>query len=235
MTAVDTSWQRIKAWFAEHNPPAVDTLNGPASVDEIAVLESDLGLALPEDFKASLKIHDGNDGQVENRILPGGFSLFPAAVIAGDQREMDLLEPHPTTDEPHFRPDVWRRRVESGQTTIFGPVKPFVGGPHRVPIMGEDTMRLMLDFDPAPGGNPGQVIFVDFECDDYRVAAGSFGEFLANYADELESGHFYVEENGDIDRGHWPVRVTEVMPQYLRDADEPSGVDLDTAAGDERR
>src|SRR5690349_11080359 len=63
-------WDRLKAHFEEHAPAVLDTLNPPAAGSKVCAAEKRLGISMPADFIASLKVHDG---QIPNRI-----SLVPA-------------------------------------------------------------------------------------------------------------------------------------------------------------
>lgn len=57
---IDELWNQIEAWYAQ-NAPDEQPLNGPASGEDIARVESLLGVQLTEDLKASLRRHDGTD------------------------------------------------------------------------------------------------------------------------------------------------------------------------------
>lgn len=56
-------WERIEAYFYEHWPQKELKLRPPATEQEIAAAESELGVRLPDDFRASLKVHDGQDDE----------------------------------------------------------------------------------------------------------------------------------------------------------------------------
>ena len=64
--------------------------------------------------------------------------------------------------------------------------------------MNGDVCRY-LDFDPAEGGETGQVIEVDAECCTHQVLASSFEEFLAGYAQQLRTGLYEVDDEGYIE------------------------------------
>lgn len=68
MQTVIAAWQRIDLWLATHAPRVFDQLNPGASEADIAEAEATLGFALPEDFKASYRIHNGGGA------YPWGFS-----------------------------------------------------------------------------------------------------------------------------------------------------------------
>lgn len=54
-------WANIEKHLLEHVPTVVESLNAPASLDDIESLEREMGYTLPEDFKAYLLVHNGQD------------------------------------------------------------------------------------------------------------------------------------------------------------------------------
>ncbi len=52
-------WQRWQAWLENHARDLAEELRDPAAGDAIAAAEEGLGLTFPEEFKASLAVHDG--------------------------------------------------------------------------------------------------------------------------------------------------------------------------------
>ncbi|MGH3657613.1 MAG: hypothetical protein ACRDUA_13230 [Micromonosporaceae bacterium] len=68
-----------------------------------------------------------------------------------------------------------------------GPVRPIVGSTGAV-VVGDmnGDVHWLLDFDPAPGGTPGQVVRVDVECSSWDVLAPSWTQLLVRYAEDLE-------------------------------------------------
>ena len=56
---VERAWKRIEAAFKELGPKSLESLNPPATDDEIAALEDYLGFPLPFDLRCSLQIHNG--------------------------------------------------------------------------------------------------------------------------------------------------------------------------------
>ncbi len=83
---IDTAqalWQRIEGWLSRHAPHAWQMLRPGASEGEIQQAEVAMGITLPEDFKASCRIHDGGPaGKPGQFDQPGGISAgFPSVVI----------------------------------------------------------------------------------------------------------------------------------------------------------
>jgi cell wall assembly regulator SMI1 len=61
-------WDRLERWITENVPEWLEQLNPGASEEEIAKAERELGVRFPEDFRESLKIHNGEK--------PGGIGII---------------------------------------------------------------------------------------------------------------------------------------------------------------
>lgn len=75
---VQNAWNRIHAAFEKIGPRSLESLNPPATEQQIVDLETKLGFPLPDDVKCSLKIHNGQD-----TTKPGCFfyKLLPVQQI----------------------------------------------------------------------------------------------------------------------------------------------------------
>ncbi len=222
---IEAAWERIERWLGEHLPGALENLRGPATADALAGLESTLPLALPEGLRASLARHDGEtDNGPPNAT---DHWLLPADEIASHwtlQQQLAAQEGG-ADDTPAF----WKSQIEDGIITVDGPVKPLVGSARWIPIssLNGDVIRY-LDFDPAPGGTPGQVIEIDAECCSHRVLAESFAAFFERYADDLEAGRYRVEHGAIVDSREGEMAAPG-MPDYLRDVAYSSWSDEEAA------
>jgi hypothetical protein len=56
-------WKRIHTWLDANAPAGYGNLRPGASAKEVQAAEKTLGLKLPDDFKASYRIHDGQGMQ----------------------------------------------------------------------------------------------------------------------------------------------------------------------------
>lgn len=215
---VSEAWSRIERWLGANAPDARAQLRGPAAPGDLEKLEKLIGYVLPDEVKAIYLVHDGEDGTGSGML--GGWDLFlPLSQVMTYWRlYVDLAEQLGGQEDT---PDHWRRQIEEDVIFIKGPVKPLLGSPRRIPVtnMNGDILRF-LDFDPAPGGQPGQVIEVDPEGCMYQVVAPSFVDLLEQHAGALERGDYAVVD-GDI------TRVDETqeephrwgLPEYLRDVE----------------
>jgi cell wall assembly regulator SMI1 len=195
---VAESWRRIEAWMSAHCPEVVAALRKGLSDKAITAVEALFGLPLPEDLKASYRIHDGlgrlswddiekveNDpdhpGLVHRLIYTLGLDRL------GDARK-EAVAWADVEDEPD--PDRFPGR-ESFPADAIRPASEGVGVAE-VFRTEDGDVGLGVDLDPGPNGVVGQVINV------YNrrgsgprfVLAESWGQFLEDYADELEAGNF---------------------------------------------
>ncbi|MFG3440610.1 SMI1/KNR4 family protein [Nonomuraea sp. NPDC047897] len=58
--AVNRQWRRIERWLKTRAPRTYAVLEGPGRAGTIAVAESQMGVAFPDDLRASLLRHDGS-------------------------------------------------------------------------------------------------------------------------------------------------------------------------------
>lgn len=56
-------WKRVHAWLDDHAPEGYGSLRPGTSARALRSAEETLGLTLPDDVKASYRIHDGQYGE----------------------------------------------------------------------------------------------------------------------------------------------------------------------------
>ena len=185
MTDIGTTWQRIETWLTQNAPEVAAGLPPGATDAQIAEAERVLGVALPDDVRASYRRHDGQqaDPAVGGGFTEGGEFLSLARIVDEWQVWKDLLddgtfEEFESAPDPGVRADWWN--------------------PRWVPITYDGTgNNLCLDLDPAPGGMTGQIITMWHDEEARSVVAASFGEWLATLADEYERGEWASSDQYD--------------------------------------
>jgi cell wall assembly regulator SMI1 len=190
------SWKRIDAWLRRHCPPVYRALRPGVNEAAIRKVDQALGRPLPEDVKASYRVHDSHGGVADDRYSATFFYNLPlvskqkgtATSVVGVwqslnefyQSEPERLEsPPPRYDWYSWRPEGFIRKV--------------YGSPRWLPLHDDyGGNYLGVDLDPGPKGFVGQVI--NFGRDEHGmwVLALSWGQFLEDVADEMEAGHFEV-------------------------------------------
>ena len=95
MDSIERLWKRIEAWLASHAPAVLNKLQPGASAQAIRQAEQALGMALPEEVRASYRIHT-------YRIHNGssGFELTTHGKVLSLEEivESNTWKPHPVDD-----------------------------------------------------------------------------------------------------------------------------------------
>jgi molybdopterin molybdotransferase len=166
------TWQQLEAAFAADASRLPGGLNGPASDDEIAALQTALGTRLPDAFADSLRIHDGqadsgdefsgSDALLSSREILAQWRIWKGLVDGGD---FDGVESEP---DPGIGDDWYNLKW--------------------IPFTHDGSgNHLCIDLAPAEGGFAGQVIRVWHDDARRERIAGSFSEWLARVAEESQS------------------------------------------------
>jgi cell wall assembly regulator SMI1 len=176
----------IHDWLKRECPPLLNNLNPPASDAGLTALEKAVGVVLPEDFKASYRIHDGSHG-------------WPAPMIGEPMLPLEDIA-RVWTEFKSFVKD-WEAMLPIQASFKKGAIKEDAINPKWIPFLGPDEDNYVgLDFDPGPTGTKGQVI--NFGADEFKydskrfVFAPSFGVFLNFVADLMSAGKVVVDQDG---------------------------------------
>lgn len=173
------TWDRIERWFAENAPQFRIRLLPGVSVAEIEALEADLSVRLPESFRASLLIHNGQHGLAKPLV-----EEWQLASVADIRREWGLMQ------------DIYDRGtfIDTAVKAI-GAVQPVWWLPQWIPIAYNGAGDLLcLDMAPALGGKVGQIVTFWHTQETRRVVAPDFGEWLATFADDLWAGKYQLQD-----------------------------------------
>ncbi|MFN8414453.1 MAG: SMI1/KNR4 family protein [Anaerolineales bacterium] len=146
------------------------------SETSIAAAEKILNFKFPEDFRESLLLHNGQNGDPMELFewIPGCSPLAPLKSIIEQWGE----------EKESFEPEEKLKSLEKGlmYNVMFHP--------KRIPIAGTpywDGDNTYLDLIPGPKGTKGQLITMVSECD-FIVLGKSFKEALETYVAVLDSG-----------------------------------------------
>lgn len=174
--SVAESWARIEAWYAEHGPGPLGSLAKGATKSAVDKFEREIGAKLPDDFKESVRIHDGGGWWVPHGH---GELLSLEEILSGWKMYAEWQ-----VENGFGMGDDWKPRE------IKGPAKNIWWNKQRIHITDNSGDHLTLDLDPSPDGRYGQVLDHSHEVGPTEVVASSWGEFLSNLAVGLESGKF---------------------------------------------
>ncbi|MBX3198736.1 MAG: SMI1/KNR4 family protein [Labilithrix sp.] len=178
-------WARIERWFVEHHPELDLELRPGAKEKEIDAAETRLGVTFPADFRASLRVHDGQDDEPRLFLLPFSERLGSLkSMVACSKSDRPSYDARDTEGRFEWLDD--SRRVR--QVHFHPKHVAFAGRKYW------DHGRLMFDFVPGPEGRAGQIIALADV--DFVFVCSSFGELLERTASGLEQGAITLEAAG---------------------------------------
>ncbi|MDV2991669.1 MAG: hypothetical protein N4J56_001323 [Chroococcidiopsis sp. SAG 2025] len=182
-------WQRIDSWLQANTPHIFETLQSGASEAQIAELEAILSIKLPEDVKASYRIHNGQ-------------SIYKEGLFEG--REFLSLE------RIREEWEVWKDLLDAGEFEGYES-DPDVGIRNNwwndkwIPITYDGAGNHdCLDLDPADGETVGQIITMYHDSGDREIVSSSLRAWLQKYADGLESGQIILQDDYGL-YGLYPI------------------------------
>ena len=165
-------WQRLESILANTHPSILADLAPPATDTEISNLQQQLGVKLPDDFIACLKIHNGQRAKADG--------LFDGSEFLSTSRKLQEW----TIMKDVFNDDELED-LNPENLSIDG-VKAGAWIEKWIPIIGYGNGDLCcLDLDPGEGGNHGQVIQYWHEDFETQNAAHNFKQWFAHFIDQL--------------------------------------------------
>ncbi len=177
-------WRSIDIWLQKNAPRVFSDLLPGAASDEIESIELELKFPLPEDFKTSLTIHDGQDGRFR---LVEPWELIPTNGLVSESQQMI---------------GIFRERQDYLTIETLGSVKPMIWNEGWIPFAADGAGNLCcLDLDPDMGGSVGQVIHWASDPPYVEVIAPSYRAWLEQFLADLEANRYtWDEENTEWTR-----------------------------------
>ncbi|KAA8912656.1 hypothetical protein TRICI_003419 [Trichomonascus ciferrii] len=213
--AAALSWKRIDRWIETNYPELYDQLSYEVTAADLNELEADLDCTLPLDVRDSYMVHDGQERGGKPTGLFFGITLLDLEGIAEEwghwkntairlnnvmkQQQQGHSGPgtsrQPQQQPPAGRGSSWLYRQES---VPEGAIQKVYAHPGWIPLAKDfEGNNIGIDLAPGPRGRWGQVIIFGREFDRKYVVAPSWGAFLNTFADDLENGDHYIDDDLD--------------------------------------
>ena len=185
MSKIKDYWKIIGDFVKVTDIQIYNSLQGPASEDDIKKLEKALKLNLPDDFKESLLIHNG---QNENDYL----------ITFVDYQK--LLSVNKMIENYKMFCNLFGKKE-------FSVIKPedckyikrnYIYNHKWLKFTESDSDGLILDFDPAEKGTAGQIFFRPHDDNPTdKVIAKSYEEWLKILCEKIENNEYEIND-GEI-------------------------------------
>jgi anti-anti-sigma factor len=211
-------WRRLDAWLTDGAPAIAESLRPGATEAALAAAEAALGVRLPDDVRASLLIHDGQEDQED--ALMADMTLLSLEAIVGTWRTLRAA-----VDRGGSRGAV--------SVTPRGAIRETWFSPRWIPLAkNEGGDAFCLDLDPGKKGLPGQIVLYLHEAPERDLAAASFREWLSTFVSGLESGEIgYDEEYGLVPIEEEGGGGIELTGDDDEDEDETGSFEVETLEG----
>jgi cell wall assembly regulator SMI1 len=182
MSDVRGQWKRIDTWLAAHAPPLAEDLRPPASAAQIAQAERAIGVTFPEELRASLEIHDGQNARGDG-ALGRWLALSCTKMKELNDELIGRMRSSWCGDDgiiadPGLRARAWHEAWIPFATDPIGDA-------------------LAVDADPTPGGTLGQIIHYRHDLELRRILAPGMAAWLRELADQLERDEWEPKANGE--------------------------------------
>ncbi|WP_221290124.1 GNAT family N-acetyltransferase [Armatimonas rosea] len=182
-------WERIERELETQFPQVFASLNPGATDEEIIAVERVLGMNFLDDFRESLKRHNGQNDEI---TLVGRGALLPVNEILTQWRsaqesyqDWGYASDHKCISDPGVRSAWWHSRWI----------------PFTMDCVGDYDC---FDYAPATGGRFGQVIEYWHDMEKRPVRATDFKECLSALAESLEQKNIiWTGHSGPEERWFW--------------------------------
>jgi cell wall assembly regulator SMI1 len=193
-------WRRIEAYLKKHAPAALECLNPPATQKQIRDAQYELGVQFPDDFIASLLIHNGQLEETDQPPHPIAF--IPQEYQQGGIYRATWGESSPVSLIVESTKQN-RKIVESMASDgieFDGPIRRDGKWSWIVFVDSGSGDRLGLDLTPAKQGQIGQVISIIHDPTCLLVLAPSYRDWFETLVTRFESGRcIFVEVEGELE------------------------------------
>jgi cell wall assembly regulator SMI1 len=176
---IENIWNDIKEWYRKKCPDRLEDLNEGASAQQLADLENAIGLRLPDDYKASLKIHNGDCYMTD-------YSYMSIDGVLRKWSMMKRLRDKGTFKESEI--------IDGGRQIIQNTW----WHPGWIPFAEDGGGNMIcIDMDPEVNGVQGQILYMETQAEGPIISNyKSFLEWIESYKNDLYDGKYEVDEYG---------------------------------------
>lgn len=180
MESVSLLWPQIETWLKTHTPDLWkirQPLHSPgASEEALQQMEAELGVTLPDDFKAFYHLHNGQGAEFLLAGVSGWGWCSLNQIVSFWHMYQDFAADGTFADR-------------DDEVTVRGPIQPVFWHPRWIPFaQSYEGSHYCLDLAPGPSGKIGQVINWNNGDGPGEVLFPSFEAMLTLFLEDAEAG-----------------------------------------------
>jgi cell wall assembly regulator SMI1 len=182
---VKAAWKRLKKWSVSKLPETDESDSPPASAKELQDFETAIGADLPKDVRDSYRVYNGQCA---------GLGIVYGLEVVSLRESLSHWKTWVKGYEKCLKDNTASSLDEDCSSFPDGFVRPVYFDPGWVPLTYDSGgNHIGVDLNPGPKGTRGQVIVFGRDDEFHTVLALSWGQFLTDLADELESGNYQLD------------------------------------------
>lgn len=189
METMKAVWNRIDTWLDRHAPAILSKLQPGATDEELRQAEAVIGIELPQEVRASYRVHNGYTGDA---FIEEWRLISLKEMSATWQIMKNILDAQDPTNEYFFGP-----QDERSLSDPF-PLQAVWWHPKWIPLLAfGNGDGLYVDGAPGPTGHHGQLIsFWHEDAAMNDVVAPGWLAYLSAFAEDLEAGKYFLNSQG---------------------------------------
>ncbi|QLL30306.1 hypothetical protein HG536_0A01230 [Torulaspora globosa] len=211
------AWRHIDSWTSKHNPDLNATLGDPCTHNDITHAEEDLAVTLPAAVRVSLRVHDGQEDLESMTGVSGliyGLQLMTLDQIvemtekwrsvAKNLDRVSKADRETTVSSSSQSAEATKRKqfklphIPRQDSIPKNSIQPVYAHPAWIPLLTDNAgNHVGVDLAPASEGKYAQVIIFGRDFDTKFVVAANWGDFLLDFANDLEAGNWYLVDDND--------------------------------------
>lgn len=235
------SWKRIDRWMEANYPELEEEISDEATSYDLNELEADLNCTLPMDVRDSFLVHDGQERGGRPCGLIFGLTLLDLESVSEEwthwkntsikilnmtrqyhaNRQANAAAGSSSQHQQH------NSKAAAGnangnlswldhQTSVpEGAIQRVYAHSGWIPLISDFLgNNIGIDLAPGPKGKWGQVILFGREFDKKYVIAPSWAAFLLMFADDLENGNHYINDETEVGELSFRANNGRLIPYF---------------------
>jgi cell wall assembly regulator SMI1 len=177
--SISDIWKEIESWYQVNSPRLFSYLAPGTSDQTIEKLERLINLSLPDDYKASLKCHNGGS-LINNYMYYSVSEVMEKWKTLKKQLERHAFPEWDSQGEDRIKNQWWH--------------------PGWIPVADHLSGALIcIDLAPGARGQLGQIIEFDYREGPALTDFASFADWMIFFRDRLTIGYYKINQNGYLE------------------------------------